>query len=184
MVRSQTKKRFYHIVLLLILHAFPSQNEQADIEQVFLFNVNFPERRFVQVPFPPPKHIMPTESNSPTHRSLQKALQTFFGIGPHVSARLLAKHHLHNTCRVGELAQNQILEINATLTNMTIENDLRRKVLADIKRLRDTGTYRGRRHAMGLPVRGQKTRSQVSLLLRCCRRLLRVLMGHDRSKWQ
>jgi small subunit ribosomal protein S13 len=44
---------------------------------------------------------------------------------------------------------------------MKIENDLRRQVQGDIARLRDMGTYRGRRHAMGLPVRGQKTRTQV-----------------------
>jgi hypothetical protein len=44
---------------------------------------------------------------------------------------------------------------------MKIETDLRRKVKDDIQRLRDMGTYRGRRHAMGLPVRGQRTRSQV-----------------------
>lgn len=48
---------------------------------------------------------------------------------------------------------------------MKIENDLRRQILDDIKRLRDTGTYRGRRHALGLPVRGQNTRSQVRLIL-------------------
>lgn len=93
--------------------------------------------------------------------SWQKALQSFFGIGPNVSARLLAKHHLHDTCRVGELANTQILEINATLTEMKIENDLRRQVLGNIARLRDTGTYRGKRHAMGLPVRGQRTKNQV-----------------------
>ncbi|KAF7509732.1 hypothetical protein GJ744_007603 [Endocarpon pusillum] len=105
---------------------------------VFLFSVNFPERRMVK-----------------------KALQSFFGIGPNVSARLLAKHHLHDTCRVGELANTQILEINATLTEMKIENDLRRQVLGNIARLRDTGTYRGKRHAMGLPVRGQRTKNQT-----------------------
>lgn len=44
---------------------------------------------------------------------------------------------------------------------MKIENDLRREVLNDIKRLKETGTYRGRRHALGLPVRGQRTRTQV-----------------------
>lgn len=47
---------------------------------------------------------------------------------------------------------------------MTIETDLRRKVRENIARLKDMGTYRGRRHAMGLPVRGQRTRSQVSIL--------------------
>ena len=44
---------------------------------------------------------------------------------------------------------------------MTIENDARRIVQDNIKRLRDMGTYRGRRHAMGLPVRGQRTRTQI-----------------------
>jgi len=48
------------------------------------------------------------------------------------------------------------------LSGLTIENDLRRKVRADIERLRDMGSYRGRRHAMGLPVRGQKTRTQIT----------------------
>ena len=92
----------------------------------------------------------------------QRALETFFGIGPHTSSRLLAKHHIHNTAKVGDLANRTVLDITASLTDMKIENDLRRQILDDIKRLRDTGTYRGRRHAMSLPVRGQRTRTQVS----------------------
>lgn len=44
---------------------------------------------------------------------------------------------------------------------MTIENEARRKLQDNIRRLRDMGTYRGRRHAIGLPVRGQRTRTQV-----------------------
>ncbi len=47
---------------------------------------------------------------------------------------------------------------------MVIENDLRRRVIKNINRLRDMGSYRGRRHAMGLPVRGQRTRTQVGVL--------------------
>jgi small subunit ribosomal protein S13 len=54
------------------------------------------------------------------------------------------------------------------LSEMKIENDLRREVLNDIKRLKETGTYRGRRHALGLPVRGQRTRTQVSYLSLHC----------------
>ncbi|KAI7288292.1 hypothetical protein KC352_g4417, partial [Hortaea werneckii] len=49
----------------------------------------------------------------------------------------------------------------AELSTMTLENDLRRQLQENIKRLRDMGTYRGRRHAMSLPVRGQNTRSQI-----------------------
>lgn len=54
--------------------------------------------------------------------------------------------------------------MTAVLSDMKIENDLRREVLNDIKRLKETGTYRGRRHALGLPVRGQRTRTQVGNL--------------------
>lgn len=52
--------------------------------------------------------------------------------------------------------------MTAELSTMTIENDARKIVQDNIKRLRDIGTYRGRRHAMGLPVRGQRTRTQIS----------------------
>jgi small subunit ribosomal protein S13 len=73
----------------------------------------------------------------------------------------MSRFHLHNTIKVGELTQPQALELSAHLEGMQLENKLRRKVQQDITRLRDTGTYRGRRHAMNLPVRGQNTRSQV-----------------------
>lgn len=92
---------------------------------------------------------------------MKSALQSFFGIGPHSCSRILARFHFHDTMRVKELTTPQILELNAALDGMKIENDLRRQVLTDIERLRSTGTYRGRRHAMGLPVRGQNTRSQI-----------------------
>lgn len=73
----------------------------------------------------------------------------------------MARFHIHKTAKVGTLRSAQILDLNAELTNMKIENDLRREVQDNIRRLRDLGTYRGRRHAMGLPVRGQRTRTQV-----------------------
>ncbi|KAF3029348.1 hypothetical protein E8E15_008723 [Penicillium rubens] len=92
---------------------------------------------------------------------LGKSLQTFFGIGNNSSARLMSRFNIHPTCRVGELANKQVLDLTAVLSEMKIENDLRREVLNDIKRMKETGTYRGRRHALGLPVRGQRTRTQI-----------------------
>lgn len=74
----------------------------------------------------------------------------------------MARFHIHNTARIGQLGDRQINDLAAELNTMTLENDLRRQLQDNIKRLRDMGTYRGRRHAMGLPVRGQNTRSQVS----------------------
>ncbi|BCS00892.1 mitochondrial 37S ribosomal protein uS13m [Aspergillus luchuensis] len=107
---------------------------------VFILGVNFPERNLVK-----------------------KSLESFFGIGNLTSTRLLARFHIHPTCKVGDLANKQVLDITAALSDMKIENDLRRQYLDNIKRLKETGTYRGRRHALGLPVRGQRTRSQVGL---------------------
>ncbi|PWY86138.1 40S ribosomal protein S13 [Aspergillus heteromorphus CBS 117.55] len=105
---------------------------------VFILGVNFPERNLVK-----------------------KSLETFFGVGKIHSTRLLARFHVHPTCKIGELANKQVLDIQAALSEMKIENDLRRQVLDNIKRLKETGTYRGRRHALGLPVRGQRTRTQT-----------------------
>lgn len=108
----------------------------------------------------------------------QKSLESFFGIGNNTSSRLLARFNIHPTCRVGELANKQVLDLTAVLSDMKIENDLRREVLNDIKRLKETGTYRGRRHALGLPVRGQRTRTQVGLFIP-----VSAFLGQGSSFW-
>lgn len=96
---------------------------------------------------------------------VKRSLESFFGIGPSVSQRIMAKFYIHPWAKVGSLKNATVMDLTAELANMKIENDLRRQVQDDIRRLRDMGTYRGRRHAMGLPVRGQKTRTQVCLVL-------------------
>ncbi|KAI7210915.1 hypothetical protein KC365_g15144 [Hortaea werneckii] len=73
----------------------------------------------------------------------------------------MSKFHIHQTAKIGALGDRQINDLAAELSTMTLENDLRRQLHENIKRLRDMGTYRGRRHAMSLPVRGQNTRSQI-----------------------
>lgn len=75
----------------------------------------------------------------------------------------MAKFNVHKTARVGALSDKQVDDLAAEMSTMTMENDLRRQVQDNIKRLRDIGTNRGRRHAMNLPVRGQRTRSQVCI---------------------
>lgn len=79
-----------------------------------------------------------------------------------MSRRIMSRFHIHPNAKVGSLANKDILDLTAELSNMTIENDLRRQLRDDIGRLRDMGTYRGKRHAMAMPVRGQRTRTQVS----------------------
>jgi small subunit ribosomal protein S13 len=71
----------------------------------------------------------------------------------------MAKHHIYQRAKIGELPNQKLLELTAELTGMQIENDKRREVLDNIKRLRDIRSYRGIRHAMALPVRGQNTKS-------------------------
>ncbi|KAA8897206.1 hypothetical protein FN846DRAFT_910455 [Sphaerosporella brunnea] len=100
--------------------------------------------------------------NIPESRVLKTALQTFYGVGPNVAARLCAKLSIHKTAQVGSLAPSKVLSLADELSGLTIENELQRKLRDDIKRLRDMGTYRGRRHAQGLPVRGQRTRTQIN----------------------
>ncbi|RDW57938.1 mitochondrial 37S ribosomal uS13m domain-containing protein [Aspergillus mulundensis] len=78
----------------------------------------------------------------------------------------MSRFHIHDTCKVGDLANKQVLDLTAVLSDMKIENDLRRQVLDNIKRLKETGTYRGRRHALGLPVRGQRTRNNNKIPIR------------------
>ncbi|KAI1335196.1 ribosomal protein S13 [Xylariaceae sp. FL0016] len=92
---------------------------------------------------------------------VKKALESFYGLGPQASARIMAKYTIHPSARLGTVPTKTITSLTAELSTMTIEQDARRIVQDNIKRLRDMGTYRGRRHAMGLPVRGQNTRTQI-----------------------
>ncbi|KAF1815381.1 ribosomal protein S13 [Eremomyces bilateralis CBS 781.70] len=92
---------------------------------------------------------------------VKKALESFYGIGPVVSRNVMARFHIHPTMKVGSLKDQQLLELNAQLSTMNIDNDLRREMRDNIKKLRDIGCYRGKRHAMGLPVRGQNTKNQI-----------------------
>ncbi|KAI9700558.1 MAG: hypothetical protein M1820_006712 [Bogoriella megaspora] len=73
----------------------------------------------------------------------------------------MARLSIHPTARLRDISNSTIGSINNELSSMTLENDLRRRLQETLGRLRDMGSYRGRRHAMGLPVRGQRTRTQI-----------------------
>ncbi|KIH88536.1 small subunit ribosomal protein S13 [Sporothrix brasiliensis 5110] len=132
---------------------------------VFILGVNFHEMKLVQVRT---STTLGRRRSAPSLPSFihsltptQKALQRFYAIGPQTSARILAKFSIHPRAKIGSLPAKTITSLTAELSNMTIENDARRIVQDNIKRLRDMGTYRGKRHAMNLPTRGQKTRNQI-----------------------
>ncbi|RKF55677.1 37S ribosomal protein SWS2, mitochondrial [Erysiphe neolycopersici] len=92
---------------------------------------------------------------------VKKALQSFYGLGKTQSTRILAKYFIFPQARIGSLPSKTITALTAELSGMTIETEARKIVQTNIARLKEMGSYRGRRHAMNLPVRGQRTRSQI-----------------------
>jgi len=89
-------------------------------------------------------------------------LTRIFGIGKAASEKILADTGVDPSIRVKDLNDDQILKIRTAIDkDYKVEGDRRREVSGDIKRLMDIGCYRGLRHRMGLPVRGQKTKTNA-----------------------
>jgi hypothetical protein len=94
----------------------------------------------------------------------------------------MARFHIHPWAKLGTLKNSTVMDLTTEMSNMKIENDLRREVQESIMRLKDMGTYRGRRHAMGLPVRGQRTRTQVCEMLGWACGWVLTMADHDGEK--
>jgi len=98
----------------------------------------------------------------PKNKRIEIALTYIYGIGLSRSNEILNKIHLNDNTLVRELTDQQIISIRDILNNeYQIEGDLKRLETMNIKRLMDIGTYKGRRHRMGLPLRGQRTRTNA-----------------------
>ncbi|HCC84887.1 MAG TPA: 30S ribosomal protein S13 [Candidatus Pacebacteria bacterium] len=97
----------------------------------------------------------------PDHKKLNFALRYIYGVGPKVAAEIITKARLNADKRARDLTTDEINRIQAALDTQMVEGDLRRAVSDNINRLRRIKAYRGLRHAMGLPVRGQRTRSNA-----------------------
>ena len=93
----------------------------------------------------------------PREKRVEISLTYIYGIGRTLSNKILKKV---NT-RVKDLTDEQVNDIRKEITNYTVEGDLRREIALDIKRLREIGCYRGLRHRRGLPVRGQRTKTNA-----------------------
>jgi small subunit ribosomal protein S13 len=98
----------------------------------------------------------------PRDKRVEIALTYIYGIGLSRSQEILAATGVNPDTRVKDLADEDITALRSQIeANYQIEGDLRRWEAMNIKRLGDIGTYRGRRHRMGLPVRGQRTRTNA-----------------------
>lgn len=93
------------------------------------------------------------------NKRLEIALTYIYGVGPTQSKHLIELTKLDPNKRANDLTEAEVAELRKELeNNHVVEGDLRRKVRNDVQRLKDIGSYRGDRHASGLPCRGQKTK--------------------------
>ena len=99
----------------------------------------------------------------PREKRVEIGLTYIYGIGRASSNRLLAEANVDPDTRVKDLTDDEVRRITAAIENdhQLVEGDLRREVAMNIKRLQEIGCYRGIRHRKGLPVRGQKTKTNA-----------------------
>ena len=98
----------------------------------------------------------------PRDKRIEVALTYIYGIGPARAAEVLAKTGINPDIRVKDLTEDQEAVLRTTIEgNYLIEGDLRRETAMNIKRLSEIGCYRGLRHRRGLPVHGQRTKTNA-----------------------
>ncbi len=98
----------------------------------------------------------------PKKKRIEYGLTYIYGIGLHTSRKILEATNIDFNKRVHELSEDEVAAIrNEIQAKFMVEGDLRKSVAMDIKALMDLGSYRGLRHRRGLPVRGQKTKTNA-----------------------
>jgi small subunit ribosomal protein S13 len=98
----------------------------------------------------------------PRQKRVEIALRYIYGIGPHQARRVLTIANVDPNVRVRNLTDEQVGRLRDVVDKeVKVEGELRREVALNIKRLSEIGAYRGSRHRRGLPVRGQRTRTNA-----------------------
>ncbi|HEV7715840.1 MAG TPA: 30S ribosomal protein S13 [Steroidobacteraceae bacterium] len=99
--------------------------------------------------------------NIPMNKHLWVGLTHIYGIGRARARALCTAANIDPTTKVKDLTESEVNAIRSQIAKFPVEGDLRREVSMNIKRLMDLGSYRGMRHRRGLPVRGQRTRTNA-----------------------
>ena len=99
--------------------------------------------------------------NIPDHKHAVIALTSIYGVGKTRSKAILAAAGIAEDGKISELSEGQIDTLRDEVAKFVVEGDLRREISMSIKRLMDLGCYRGLRHRRGLPVRGQRTKTNA-----------------------
>jgi len=99
--------------------------------------------------------------NIPNHQHAEIALTAIFGIGRARAQAICVASGVQGSRKIKDLSDADLDRLRENVQRLTVEGDLRREVSMSIKRLMDLGCYRGVRHRKGLPVRGQRTRTNA-----------------------
>jgi small subunit ribosomal protein S13 len=99
--------------------------------------------------------------NIPNHQHAEVALTAIYGIGRSRAQAICAGAGVQGSRKIKDLSDAELDRLRENVQRLTVEGDLRREVSMSIKRLMDLGCYRGVRHRKGLPVRGQRTRTNA-----------------------
>ena len=98
----------------------------------------------------------------PREKRVEIGLTYIYGIGLSSAKRILAEANVDPDTRVRDLTDDEVERISAVINDtQVVEGDLRREIALNIKRLKEIGCYRGKRHRQGLPCRGQKTKTNA-----------------------
>lgn len=97
----------------------------------------------------------------PNDKRVVISLTYIYGIGKSTAQEILKKTGINEDIRVKNLSEDQLNAIRTEVSHIRVEGDLRREVSLNIKRLSEIGCYRGMRHRRGLPVRGQRTKTNA-----------------------
>jgi len=101
--------------------------------------------------------------NIPVHKHTVIALTSIYGVGATVARRICDAAGVTPSVSVKNLKEEDLEKLRLEVAKYNIEGDLRREIAMNIKRLRDLGCYRGMRHRRGLPVHGQRTRTNARI---------------------
>ncbi|MBI4433840.1 30S ribosomal protein S13 [Candidatus Uhrbacteria bacterium] len=115
----------------------------------------------------------------PNEKHIVVALTAIYGIGRTLAQRVLGQSQIAPNMKTKDLSEDEVQRLRTAIEKqLRVEGDLRRETLANIKRLKDIGCYRGSRHAKRLPARGQRTKTNS----RTVRGNVRRTMGSGRRK--
>jgi small subunit ribosomal protein S13 len=99
--------------------------------------------------------------NIPTNKRVEVGLSYVYGIGPSTARKILAQTGVDPDTAVKDLTEDEVVKLREAVESLNVEGDLRRERSQNVKRLTEIGSYRGLRHRRGLPVRGQRTKTNA-----------------------